>query len=152
MSRGGRPAPLLHVSFNLSIQPALEQVCGQHIPRTQEGLGVKCVLSIPSVPELAGRSYQRWMAGQPVKLGGLGLRSLVETCPAAFIGGVEMAFPHMVGGEGEVGICPQLENVVGQVQGEERWKHFITANCAPAKNSLGLGTPYPQRPAISGHI
>ena len=32
---------------------------------------------------------------QPVKLGGLGLRSLVETCPAAFVGRVEMAIPHM---------------------------------------------------------
>ena len=60
---------------------------------------------------------QHWLVAQPVKFGGLGLRSLVETCPAAFLGGLEMALPHMVGDEEEVGICPQLENVVGQVSG-----------------------------------
>ena len=104
---------------------ALEQVCGQHIPKTDEGLGIECVVELRNVPQLAGKSYQSWMVRQPIKLGGLGLRSLVETCPAAFLGGVEMALPHMVGEEGDTGICPQLEGVVGHIQGGQRWKEFI---------------------------
>ena len=48
-------------------------VIGQHIPKGEEGLGVKCVLRVPT---------------------------LTETCPAAFLGRVEMATPHMVGREG----------------------------------------------------
>ena len=107
---------------------ALEQVCGQHIPKGEEGLGVECVLQVPGVPELVGRSFQRWLVAQPVKLGGLGLRSLVETCPAAVLGGLEMALPHMVGDDGEIGICPQLENIVGSVRGEERWQISLAAN------------------------
>ena len=65
------------------------------------------------------------MIAQPVKLGGFGLRSFVETCPAAFIGGLEMALPHMVGSDEEEGICPQLENIVGHIQGDKRWSDFL---------------------------
>ena len=36
-----------------------------------------------------------------------------------------MAIPHVVLSEGEPGICPELENVVGVVEGEERWKDFL---------------------------
>jgi hypothetical protein len=79
-------------------------VCGQNIPRSEEGLGVECVLRVGGVPGLADRSFQHWLVAQPVKLGGLGLRSLVETFPAAFIGGLEMALPHMVGSDEEEGI------------------------------------------------
>ena len=67
------------------------------------------------------------MVGVSVKLGGLGLRSLVETCPAAFLGGLEMSLPHMVGDDEVAGICPQLENVVGEVRGGERWESFLLA-------------------------
>ena len=81
---------------------------------------------------MAGRSYQSWMIRQPIKLGGLGLRSLVETCPIAFVGGCESALPHMVGVDGEEGICPQLEQVVGRVTGEFRWKTFIEYNSKTA--------------------
>ena len=46
---------------------ALEQPAGQHrIPRGEEGAGVECVLSLPTVPSINGRSYQC-------------LRSLAET-------------------------------------------------------------------------
>ena len=38
-----------------------------------------------------------------------------------------MSLPHMVGNDEEVGICPQLENVVGHVRGEERWESFLLA-------------------------
>ena len=100
---------------------------------TDEGLGVECVLNVPNVPELAGRSYQHWMKSQPIKLGGVGLRSLVETCPAAYIGAVEMAIPHMVGGEEEIGICPQLERVTGRVSGDNRWSTFLEYNSKTAR-------------------
>ena len=55
------------------------------------------------------------------------------TCAAAFVGGVEMAIPHMVGVEGEAAICPQLEPVVGQVTGEHRWSTFLEYNSRSAK-------------------
>ena len=122
------PAALMEAKLN----SALEKMCGQHIPMTDEGLGVECVLDVTDIPELSGRSYQQWMKTQPVKLGGLGLRSLVETCPAAFIGGVEMAIPHLAGGGGVIGICPQLERVTGQVSGEYRWNTFIDYNSKTA--------------------
>ena len=80
---------------------ALEHVCGQRISRGEEDLRVECVVGIPDLPELAGRSFQCWLVTQPAKMGGLGLLSLVKTCPAPSLGGLEMALPHMVGGEGE---------------------------------------------------
>ena len=39
----------------------LEQVTGQHIPRTEEGLCIECEVGVPNVTELSGRSYQAWM-------------------------------------------------------------------------------------------
>ena len=59
---------------------------------------------------------------QPIKFGGLGVRSLIETSPAAFIGGVEMSLPHFTG---VGGICPSLEGVVGLVEGGSRWQTFL---------------------------
>ena len=86
----------------------LEQLAGQaRIPRGEEGLGFECVPQVPGVPGLQGRSFQRWITSQPVKLGGLGLRSLAETIPAAFVGSVERALPFMLGQEGMPGLCPQ---------------------------------------------
>ena len=66
----------------------------------------------------------RFLVHQPVKQGGLGLRSLVETSPAAFVGGVEMAIPHFTGDEG---ICLLLEDQVGRIQGMDRWQAFLMA-------------------------
>ena len=51
---------------------------------------------------------------QPIKLGGLEIRSLVETSPVAYIGGVEMSVLYFTGREG---ICPALDDVVGMVEG-----------------------------------
>ena len=102
----------------------LQHATKLHIPRVEEGLGVECVLQVPGVVSLEGRSFQRWLVNQPVKQGGLGLRSLAETSPAAFIGGVEMSLPHFVG---EEGICPLLEEQVGRVEGVNRWGTFLVA-------------------------
>ena len=105
---------------------ALEQVAGQsRIPWGEEGLGIECVVAVPGVPELQGRSFQWWVAAQPIKLGGCGLRSLAETSPVAFISVVEATIPHLVGVEGEEPICPQLEAVVGSVEGPQRWVDFL---------------------------
>ena len=70
---------------------------------------------------------------QPVKLGGCGLRSLAELRHAAFVGGVEMSLPHMVGGEDEAAcLSPVLEEVIWQVQGGRRWADFLAAGSRTA--------------------
>ena len=93
----------------------LELSASQHIPRKEEGLGVECVLSAPGLPfSLEGRSFQNWLVRQPVRLRGLGLRSLLESSPAAFCGAVELAVPRLTG---EGGICPPLEAVVSRIEG-----------------------------------
>ena len=108
---------------------AVEQVSGQpHIARGEEGGGVECVLELPGIPELEGRSYQHLLVPQPVKLGGCGLRSLVETRFPAFIGGLEQALPFMVVGEHqEEVVCPHLQEVVGSMEGQQRWTEFLAA-------------------------
>ena len=72
---------------------------------------------------MAGKTFQQLLIPQPIKLGGLGLRSMVETSPAAFIGGVEMSLPHFTG---VGGILPILEGVIGIIEGGTRWSSFLT--------------------------
>ena len=48
-------------------------------------------MDIP-VANLGGKSFQDHFVRLPIRLRGFGLRSLVDTSAAAFIGGVEMAF------------------------------------------------------------
>ena len=78
---------------------------------------------------LQGRSFQQWLVHQPVKLGGLGLRSQAETSAAAFLGGVEMSLPHFTG---EDGICTLLQGVVGRVEGHHRWGTFLESGSRTA--------------------
>ena len=48
-----------------------------------------------------------------------------ETRWAAFIGGVEMSLPFLAEGDhDEEVLCPQLEEVIGRVTGQERWRAF----------------------------
>ena len=61
---------------------------------------------------LDGKSFQEFVVRQPIRFGGLGIRSREELSPAAFIGAVELSLPDFVG---DRGVCPQLENVVGTV-------------------------------------
>ena len=63
----------------------------------------------------------------------MGLRSLSETSLIAFIGGVEQAIPYMTGQDGEVGICPQLEDIVGRVRGPGKWRQFLLAGSRTAQ-------------------
>ena len=75
-----------------------------------------------------GLSFQSWLVRQPVRLGGLGLRSLADTCPAAFLGALETALPSFVG---EHDGCTVLEDLVGpEVAGEgARWQSLLQFNC-----------------------
>ena len=107
---------------------ALEKLDGQaRIPQGDENMGVECVLDLGGEASLQGRSYQRLVAAQPVKLGGLGRREMKETIFPAFLGGVEQALPYMVGSDGQQGRCPTLRDVVGKVEGPQRWRQFLSA-------------------------
>ena len=46
----------------------LEHATKLHIPRGEEGLGVECVLGVPGIASLQGRSFQNILTRQPVKL------------------------------------------------------------------------------------
>ena len=106
----------------------LESATGLHIPRGEERLGVECVLQVP-VWGLEAQSYQQWLARLPIRERGMGLRSLVDTSPAAFIGSVEMALPFLTG---EEGLCPLLEPLIGNMREAEeasRWRTLISSGC-----------------------
>ena len=83
-------------AMDAKLWEVLERLAGQErIPQGDEGMGVECLLQqLPGA--LEGRSYQRLISSQPIKLGGLGRRELAETIPAAFLGGLEQALPHLV--------------------------------------------------------
>ena len=69
----------------------------------------------------------------PVRERGMGLRSLVDTIPAAFLDSVEMSLPFFCG---EGGLCEQLLPVVGDMREEEegvRWRTFLAANTRTAR-------------------
>ena len=79
----------------------MEGAAGTHVPREDQGMGWECVLD-PPIDYLRGRSFQEWVVRQPVKMGGMGLRGLVDVSPAAFIGAVEQSVTSFAG---ERGIC-----------------------------------------------
>ena len=114
----------------------LQLATNLHIPRVDEGLRVDCMLGLPL--SLEGRSFQELLVWQPVKLGGFGLRLLVETSPVAFVGGVEMAVPSLTGDEG---ICSVLEGMIGRVEGNNRWQQFLTVGAELPGSSTSVGEP-----------
>ena len=105
----------------------LERLLGLSIPMEESGLSYDCPISVP-VDRLHGRSFQHYVVRQPVKMGGLGLRSNAETCLPAFIGGLELALPHLTG---PGGICRILENTLGDgsLPSETRWKPLLDSGC-----------------------
>ena len=110
----------------------LERSSGLHIPREEEGRGTECVLDVP-VRGLRGQSFQHWLARLPVRERGMGLRSQVETIPAAFIGSLEMSLPFLCG---EGGQLRQLEPVVGNIREAEegsRWRTLLESECKTAR-------------------
>ena len=110
----------------------LEAAAGSDIPRTDGGKGWEHVLDL-SVEGLGGRSFQEWVVRQPVRFGGMGLRSLADISPAAFIGAVEQAVTSFAG---ENGVCPMLSEVVGGVEcfgrtapSDTRWRVMVESGC-----------------------
>ena len=78
---------------------------------------------------LLGQSFQSWLVRLPVRENGMGLRSLVDTIPAAFIGSVEMSLPFFGGDEG---VCRVLEPIMGDIQSEStdrRWHKLLSSDC-----------------------
>ena len=69
-----------------------------------------------------------WLLRLPVSLGGLVIRSTLETRHAAFIGGVEQALPHFTNREG---VCDQLNPIIGDFTGSKdtRWGRLINSGC-----------------------
>ena len=92
----------------------LEEVCGLRISHqsyraAEDG---KCGIQVPEgCSERENWSFAAWVARQPVKLGGMGLRSMAELCYPAFLGAMEQTLPRL-----HKGFCPMLTPVVG---GEE---------------------------------
>ena len=76
------------------------------LARVEEGLGMECVLAVP-VRVLEGQSYQHRLAHLPIRERGMGLRSLVDTFPAAFLGSVEISLRFFTG---EEVLCPPPGN------------------------------------------
>ena len=76
----------------------LESLSRVSIPRgvgqAREGT---VMFGVEEVDWLSGSTFQQLLVPQPIKSGGLGIRSLVETSPAAFYGGIEMSLPHFTG-------------------------------------------------------
>ena len=109
----------------------LESATGLKIPRVDEGSGFECCLNVP-IQDLSQLSIQEWIVRLPVRAGGLGLRSLVDTSSVAFIGGLEMSLPFF---GGENGVCTSLENVVGNIREsnlDSRWQTLVQSGCRTA--------------------
>ena len=121
------PSDILTIAAHLDsvFWSMLERAAGQQIPRSDSGLGYECMLNVP-VDTMAESSFQELFMRSPIKLRGFGLRSLVQSIPAAFIGGVERslsAFP------GERGVCRKLEHLLGDgVEGAQWWRHLMDSN------------------------
>ena len=94
------------------------------IPRSDMGRGVECCPQ-PPVTRQQGKSYQDWMVGLPIRLGGMGMRSMVDVSLVAYIGSVEQALPHFVGTEG---VCQQLTNILGGMRDSgSRWRELLAS-------------------------
>ena len=106
-----RPSDILPAATWLDEQLwlILQHAVGFTIPRVGEGRDWDIVLQVPG---REGLTYQEWLVRQPIKCGGMGMRSLVETSRVAFLGALEIAIPSFTG---EDQICEKLEGVV------QRW-------------------------------
>ena len=108
----------------------LETATGISIPSGATNQTWNCVLPVP-VTGRSDSSFQKWVVRQPVRQGGFGFRSLVDTIGPAFIGALEQSIPFFCG---EKGICPQLADQVGgeecfgeDATGEDRWRVMLNS-------------------------
>ena len=88
---------------------ALEDCAGSAIPQGDQGKGWDCPLTAPVTP-WQGRSYQELKVRQPTRSGGLGLTSLEDLSPVAFVGGLQQCIPHFIGTRR---LCTLLRGTVG---------------------------------------
>ena len=106
---------------------------GVPLPMGQEDLDWNMVINVP-VQDMQERSFQNWVLRLPIRLGGVGLRSNVETSPAAFIGGLEQSLPHFTKG---VGICPLLEDQIGNFENvSSRWTALMESSSRTGQEFL----------------
>ena len=75
------------------------------------------------------------MVRLPIKRGGLGLRSIRESCGSGFIGSVEMSLPFLVEGPK---ICPHLAPIIGEnLSDVRRWELLINSGCRTGEEFAG---------------
>ena len=113
-----------------------EQAAGLHIPKVDEGQGVECALDIP-IPALRGQSFQVMMARLPIRERGMGLRSMVDTIPPAFLGSLEMCLPFFCG---EEGLCLLLEPLLGDIRAADsksRWRVLLASGSRTGRELEG---------------
>ena len=105
----------------------IQKIIGLEIPLTGGQDDWNSSINVP-IENLQGKSFQEWVLRLPVRLGGLGIRSTLETRHAAFIGGVEQALPHFTNREG---VCDQLRPIIGDFSGssDTRWERLINSGC-----------------------
>ena len=75
----------------------LEAAAGFQIPRQVGNRGWDCGLEVPG---REGKTFQEWVVRQPIKMGGLGLRSLAETCSVAYLSSLEKTILSFAGENG----------------------------------------------------
>ena len=90
----------------------VEAAVGSQVPRTGHllGGGADCVVTTP-VSGFEARPFAEWVARQPIRLHGAGIRSHEDSCYPAFIGALEQA-------AGFMSKLPVLEDLLG---GEQSW-------------------------------
>ena len=121
------PSDILPVLAYLDTElwKAMERAVGQLVPRTNLGWGYEWTLDIP-VDTMATCSFQELFIRSPIKLRGFGLRSMVQSTPAAFIGALERSLYAFTG---EDGICRKLEPILGGGgEGEEWWRALMASD------------------------
>ena len=111
------------------IWAALETVASSSIPRGDQGLGWDCPLLAPVDP-WQGMSYQEMKVRLPARSGGLGLASMENLSPAAFLGGVQQALPHFLSRN----LCPQVRHLLGGPSGAlqpgpSMWEPLLRSGC-----------------------
>lgn len=122
------------------IWSVLETAAGSSIPRGNQGMGWDCPLEAPVEP-WQGQSYQEMKVHLPSSMGGLGLASMVELSPAAFIGGLQQSLPHFIGQN----LCPQLKKSIGGPSGElqpkeSMWLPLLQSNCRTGRELAAAWT------------
>ena len=126
------PSQTIPASVNLDkgLHSLLEFVTGLTIPQGESPDSITVTTNIPGRREA---SFAAWVRRQPVKCGGLGLRSYVGVCRPAFIGACELAIPQL-----HRGFCPTLVEHVGGSDSfgevcEGRWSTFLNSGCRAGK-------------------